>query len=264
MKLSAEQIQQNWITFEEKIKAHISEPRCSQLLEFYSKYSERIMLMPASHKKEYHNAFPGGYVDHVLRVVDCALSLNKVWIQFGVDSSTYTEEELVFAALNHDLGKMGDEENESYLPQTDQWRKEKLGEDYKFNDKLEYMSVPDRGLHLLISYGVTFSKNEMLAIKLHDGLYDDSNKPYLTGWLPEQKPRTSLVYILHQADLMASRIEFEKEWLPKFKGNLPTQEKNFILGERKNETKKVPIKTKALSNIQSESLKNVMGNFFDS
>ena len=222
------------------------------------------MLMPASHKKEYHNAFPGGYVDHVLRVVDCAIALNEVWVQFGVDSSTYTKEELIFAALNHDLGKMGDEENESYLPQTDQWRKEKLGEDYKFNDKLEYISVPDRSLHLLMSHGISFSKNEMLAIKLHDGLYDESNKSYLTGWLPEQKPRTSLVYIIHQADLMASRIEFEKEWFPKFKGSLPSQEKNFTLGEKKTETKKVPIKTKALSNIKSEGLKSVMSDFFNS
>ena len=32
---------------------------------------------------------------------------------------------------------------------------------------------------------------------------------------PSQKQRTSLPFILHQADLMASRIEFEKEWLPK-------------------------------------------------
>ena len=140
MKLTAEQIQQNWIDFEETIKAYISEPRCSQLLDFYSKYSDRIMMMPASHKKEYHNAFPGGYVDHVLRVVDCALKLNNVWVEMGVDSSTYTKEELVFAALNHDLGKMGDENNESYLSQDDQWRREKLGEDYKFNNRLEYIS----------------------------------------------------------------------------------------------------------------------------
>jgi hypothetical protein len=33
----------------------------------------------------------------------------------------------------------------------------------------------------------------------------------------EQKPRTALPFILHQADLMAARIEFEEEWLPKFK-----------------------------------------------
>ena len=30
------------------------------------------------------------------------------------------------------------------------------------------------------------------------------------------KPRTCLLYILHQADLMAARIEFEQEWKGKF------------------------------------------------
>jgi hypothetical protein len=257
MNLTAEQIQQNWTDLEETIKSYISEPRRSQLLDFYSKYSERIMLMPAAHKKEYHNAFPGGYVDHVLRVVQCALKLNKVWVEMGVDTSTYTVEELVFAALNHDLGKMGDEQNESYIPQTDQWRKEKLGEDYKFNDRLEYMSVPDRGLHLLMSHSVTFSRNEMLAIKLHDGLYDDANKPYLMSWSPETKPRTALVFIVHQADLMAARIEFEQVWMPKLKGEV-TQNNSSNFTIEKN--KKAPVKTKALSNIKSEGLKSLLDN----
>ena len=257
MKLTAEQIQDNWNKFLSIIDTHISEPRRSKLKAFYEQYAERIMLMPASHKKEYHNAFPGGYVDHVLRVVLCAFKLNEVWIDMGVDTSTYTFEELVFASLNHDLGKMGDEQNESYIPQTDQWRKEKLGEDYKFNDRLEYMSVPDRGLHLLMTHGVTFSRNEMLAIKLHDGLYDDANKPYLMSWSPETKPRTALVFIVHQADLMAARIEFEQVWMPKLKGEV-TQNNSSNFTIEKN--KKSPIKTKALSNIKSEGLKSLLDN----
>lgn len=257
MKLTAEQIQDNWIKFLSIIDKYISEPRCSKLKKFYETYAERIMLMPASHKKEYHNAFPGGYVDHVLRVVQCALKVNKVWVDMGVDTSTYTIEELVFAALNHDLGKMGDEKNESYIPQTDQWRKEKLGEDYKFNDQLEFMSVPDRGLHLLMSNGIQFSKNEMLTIKLHDGLYDDANKPYLMSWSPETKPRTSLIFIVHQADLMAARIEFEQVWMPKFKGEVTQNNpSNFTI----EKNKKTPIKTKALGNIKSEGLKSLLDN----
>jgi len=255
--LTAEQIQDNWNKFLSIIDTHISEPRRSKLKVFYEQYAERIMFMPASHKKEYHNAFPGGYVDHVLRVVLCAFKLNEVWVDMGVDTSTYTFEELVFASLNHDLGKMGDEQNESYIPQTDQWRKEKLGEDYKFNDRLEYMSVPDRGLHLLISHGITFSKNEMLAIKLHDGLYDDANKPYLMSWSPETKPRTALVFIVHQADLMAARIEFEQVWMPKLKGEV-TQNNSSNFTIEKN--KKAPVKTKALSNIKSEGLKSLLDN----
>jgi hypothetical protein len=261
MKLTAEQIVENWDKLMSRIDAYIAEPRRSNLKAFYEKYSERIMLMPAAHKKEYHNAFPGGYVDHVLRVIDCALKVNNVWVEMGVDDTTYTKEELVFSALNHDLGKMGDEENESYIPQTDQWRKEKLGEDYMFNTKVQFASVPDRGLFLLQSHGIPYTFNEMVAIQTHDGLYDEGNKKYLMSFMPEQKPRTSLPFIVHQADLMAARIEFEKEWLPKFKNNLDAPGKNNTLID-KQPIKKASIKTKALGNIQSEGLKNVMDDFF--
>jgi hypothetical protein len=122
------------------------------------------------------------------------------------------------------------------------------------------MSVPDRGLYLLTQHGISYTKNEMLAIKLHDGLYDDANKPYLMSWMPETKPRTSLIYILHQADLMAARIEFEREWFPKLYGtNLENKEKGSTL----KSDKKTNIKTKALGNIKSEGLKNVMQDFFN-
>ena len=260
MKLTAEQLQENWVIFINYIDTYISEPRASKLKEFYDKYAERIMFMPASHKKEYHNAFPGGYIEHVNRVIAAALEINSVWSKFGV-GETYTIEELVFSTMNHDLGKMGDSENESYVPQTDQWRKDKLGEDYAFNTKLEYMSVPDRGLYLLNQHGINYTKNEFLTIRLHDGLYDDANKPYLLSWSPETKPRTSLIFIVHQADLMAARIEWEREYLPKFKSNLSSQNTNITLNE-KPITKKVPIKTKALASVKSEGLKNVMDGFF--
>ena len=78
-----------------------------------------------------------------------------------------------------------------------------------FNKKLSFASVPDRGLFLLQEHGITYTFNEMVAIQTHDGLYDDANVKYLKAYMPEQKPRTSLPYILHQADLMAARIEFE-------------------------------------------------------
>ena len=259
MKLTAEQIQNNWEKFKGFIDDYILSPRKEALHEFYDLYMDRIILMPASHKKEYHNAFPGGYIEHVNRVIDAALELHSVWEKFGVEQN-YTVEELVFSAMNHDLGKMGDENNESYIPQTDQWRKDKLGEDYTFNNKLEFMSVPDRGLYLLKEHGVDYSKNEFLAIKLHDGLYDEANKPYLLSWMPETKVRTSLVHIVHQADFLAARVEFEREWFPKFKGNVPAQEKNYTLN--KQAAKKTPTKTKALTSVKSEGLKNAMDNFF--
>ena len=260
MNLTAEEIQQNWMKLIGFIEDHISEPRKTKLMEFYKKYQDRLILMPAAHKKEYHNAFPGGYVEHVNRVITCALHLHDLWAQMGADVSTYTKEELVFSALNHDLGKMGDEENESYIPQTDNWRREKLGEDYMFNNKIPFASVPDRGLYLLQSHGIQYSFNEMITIQTHDGLYDEANKKYLATYLPEQKPRTSLPYIVHQADLMAARIEFEREWLPKLQGNVETPKKSFTLDNKKSSPLTSDKKAKALNTVKSEGLKNLLDN----
>ena len=73
------QILDNWEIFLNNIEVHISEERKSLLLDFYKKFEERLALMPAAHKKEYHNAFPGGYIDHVNRVVRCALKQYSLW-----------------------------------------------------------------------------------------------------------------------------------------------------------------------------------------
>ena len=111
------------------------------------------------------------------------------------------------------------------------------------------MSVPERSIKLLVDAGITPTENEWLAIRLHDGLYDPANEPYLKSWMPELKPRTSLIYIIHQADLMAARIEFEKEWMPKlYKTQKPKSEKKT----------NVNIKTKTLGSIKSEGLKNML------
>ena len=258
MNLTPEQIQANWGSFMKNIEEYITGDRKQKLIDFYKKYEERIILMPASHKKEYHNAFPGGYVEHVNRVVRCAIKQSKLWEEEGADMSTFTTEELVFSAINHDLGKMGDSEHESYIPQTDKWRRDKLGEEYMHNKAIAFAAVPDRGLFLLQEHGVKYTFNEMMAIQTHDGLYDPANEKYLKSFMPETKPRTSLPFILHQADLMAARIEFEREWLPKLKKEKNSGDKqsgNYILG---NTTKKIPMKDKALKSVQSEGLKNLL------
>ena len=98
--------------------------------------------------------------------------------------------------------------------------------------------------------------NEMLAIQTHDGLYDEANTKYLKAFMPEQKPRTSLPFILHQADLMAARIEFEIEWLPKLKGenSVEPQKNNFTLSSKP----KSNTKSKALNTVKSEGLKSML------
>jgi len=217
MVLTAEQVKANYDVLLGGIDKYITGDRKGQFTDFYTKLDDRIALLPASHKKAYHNCFPGGYVDHVVRVITAAFKLHSLWQEMGT-KDTYTEEELFVSALNHDLGKIGSIDETSVHPSTDEWRKKNLGEMYTFNTKIEYMTVPDRSLFLLQQAGIQLTTNEWITIKTHDGLYDDANKAYLKSFMPETKPRTSLPFIIHQADLMASRIEFEREWLDTFSG----------------------------------------------
>ena len=253
MSIPAEKISSNWKIFQDYINKYISGKRKDQLLKFYNKHQEELIMMPASHKKAYHNAFPGGYIDHVNRVIQCALELHKVWGAMGADTTTYNVEELVFAAINHDLGKMGDGFEYSHIPSKDEWRKKNMGEMYQFNKKIAYMSVPDRSIFLLTQEGIKLSYNEHLAIKLHDGLYDPANESYFKSFMVETKPRTSLIYIIHHADMMAARIEFEKEWLPTFKNSVDGPKNNYTF----KSNKKTSTKSKALGTIKSEGLKNL-------
>ena len=230
MNFTAEQLEENYRKFLTYIDKYITGERQDKLKHLYLDHAERIMLMPAASVDHHHNAFPGGYVDHVMRVMDCALMIKNLWASSGAEIN-YTDEELVFAALNHDLGKFGTEEAEQYLPNDSEWHRKNQGKIYKFNDVNPFMLVPDRSLFILQQRGIVVSLNEYLGIKLHDGLYEEANKAYYMSHSAAAKLRTNLPIVLHHADHMASRIEFEM-WnktqtptasTPKRKPTLPTQ-----------------------------------------
>lgn len=221
--LTAEQIKDNLDNFYGIIEQYITEPRRSQLLELYKGKEEILTLAPASSRASFHNSFPGGYVDHVLRVVDCALAQDELWSSKNANTNTYTQEELVFAALNHDLGKLGLDEEPRYIPNDSEWHVKNQGANYKPNTKIPFLPVQDNSLFILQSAGISITLNEYIAIKTHDGLYDDGNKAYLISGQNESKLRSCLPLVLHQADMMASRIEWEREWLDKV-GAAPKKE----------------------------------------
>ena len=207
--LSAEQIQDNWKKLIDTIEGFISDDRKENLLKMYEDFKERMMFAPASAKGAYHNAMPGGYVEHILHIIQFSLQLKKVWEDNGAEIN-FTDEELVFAAMHHDLGKVGDLEHDYYIPQDSDWHRKNRDEIYKHNPALQYMKVPDRGLWLLQHYGVKVTDKEYIGIKLTDGLYDDANTAYLKSYNPDYNLRSNMAYILHQADMMATHIEFDQ------------------------------------------------------
>jgi hypothetical protein len=132
--------------------------------------------------------------------------MDKVWERFG-QKKDYTVEELVFSAINHDLGKLGTNEEPFYIPNDSSWHIEKQGAHFKYNGKITHMRIADRSLFYLQQANISVSENEFLAIKLHDGLYEEANKSYYITYSADSEIKSNLPYILHQADLMASRVE---------------------------------------------------------
>jgi len=252
MSLSAEQIESNFKELLNLVDEYITSPRKEQLKTLYLDHMDRIMFMPASGTDHHHNAFPGGYVDHIIRVVQCALEIKNLW-QVAGSFIDYSDEELVFAALNHDLGKIGTEDAEQYIVNDSEWHRKNLGKLYKYNPDNAFMPVPERSLFLLQARGILVSFNEYLAIRIHDGLYDDANKPYYISHSKESKLRSNLPIIIHHADHMASRIEFEK-----WHNNEPQQKKQAT-----NSSKLKPNIAESLTDEQKEDLKGVFDKLFN-
>ena len=209
--LQAEKIKSNWEQFRKEIDTFFP-TRKAQLHLMYDELEDRIVMMPASSIAHFHNAFAGGYVDHVLRVMECSRNLYATWQASGADMSGYTMEELMFAAMHHDLGKVGfpGEGNEVYQIETSDWHRKNQNKMYRHNENIPFTMVPDLSIWLLQEYDVKMSWTEYQAIKIHDGMYDDANKPYFVARSAQAKLKTNLPIVLHHADHMAAQIEFER------------------------------------------------------
>ena len=237
-----------WEKLMNTIHDEIKSPRKDLLIKMYETLAEKVLTAPASSHSTRHNCFPGGYIDHVNRVVNCSLELYSTWSKLGSNISNFTKEELVFAAINHDLGKIGNAKEDYYIPNDSDWHV-KRGQIYKINGKLTFMKVPDRSLFLLQEYGIDVSENEYLSIKLHDGLYSKGNESYLMGGLPEFSLNCDMPILLHHADHLATLIE----------GNL----NHSTASESSTTTSKVKSKLTTVNNpIADENLKSAFDAIF--
>ena len=210
MELSAEKLQENYNEFVSIVEKYISSPRKEKVLEMLEVIGVDMATTPASGKVHYHGAYPGGYLVHVLGVVKAAVKVMKLYEGIGGDCN-FTPEELIFSALFHDLGKVGNGEKPAFIPQTSEWHQKNQGSRFINNPEIDFMLVPDRSLYLLQKFGIPVSQKEYLAIKLHDGLFDESNKAYYINFSPDARLRTNLVKVLHTADLLAAAAEYDLE-----------------------------------------------------
>jgi len=209
--LTETQVNENYEYFLEFLKEKFTGDRLEKLLEMYKEDNLGMQLAtaPASGKVHYHYAHTGGYIQHIMNVEKGSRGASKLFETLG-GTIDFTEEERIFAALHHDLGKLGDETGPYYVPQTESWSIQKKGEVFKHNPTTQFWNVTDRALYNLQRYGVVCTWKETLAIKLSDGLYDENNATYLKSYNPDQVLRTNLPYVIHTGDFLACHAEYDQ------------------------------------------------------
>jgi len=211
--LSEDDIQKNYKEFITFVGDAFTGDRKEKVLKMFSDGDQCLGLQlataPAAMCEHFHLCHPGGYNQHIMHVIKLSFAAKKMFEIAGAKID-FTDEEMIFSAMFHDLGKLGDPSfGEYYAPQDQDW-KYKKGEFYKMNPNLPYMEVTDRAIYLLQKYGVTYGWKEYLGIKLADGLFNEATAKYLVQYNPDLYLKTNLPRVIHMADYTACRAEYDQ------------------------------------------------------
>ncbi len=207
--LAEDEIQSNYKECIEYISKTFNGERKKKILHMFSEneLGLEMAVAPASGTDWFHLSFPGGYNIHVMNVIKNSFGQKKLF-EFGGGIVDWTDEEMIFSSLFHDLGKLGTkEEGPYYVPQDENWKLKK-GENYKLNKNLPYMEVTDRSFYLLQKYGITYTWKEFYGIRLSDGIYNEANKKYLIQYNPDLILKTALPKIIHLSDYLSCFTEY--------------------------------------------------------
>lgn len=208
---SNEQLEENYNKFINALGKVFTGDRLEGLLHMYSmeELGPNLILSPASGTEHFHNAYDGGYIDHIMNVVTNSLRTLKLYEEAGgiVD---FTKEELLFSAFHHDLGKLGEKDKMAFLHNPSDWHVKNQGKLYVRNPELPWLNHTDKTFVLLSQYGIKLNENEYWGIKLTDGLYDEDNKKYLMVYDKTKQVPSHIHWVLHMADSLSATIECQQ------------------------------------------------------
>jgi hypothetical protein len=103
--------------------------------KFLEDEADRIMVAPASTKTDFTCCHPGGLVEHSLRVLQ---NMAKLRNAYGLQD-TVSANDLILAALFHDIGKIGTDTKSYYVDNDSQWHRDKLGILYNVADRFQHV-----------------------------------------------------------------------------------------------------------------------------
>jgi hypothetical protein len=147
---------------------------CSpELLEFLEKAG--FYTAPASTMTSLHNAFDGGLVDHLIILTRRLLVINEANTKLD-PNHRIDPKNVARVGLLHAIGR-----SNLYVPEPREWHRKNLGKMYEFNDKLTSMTVGERSIYYIATYGgnMKLTEDEHQAI-LH--AEKDDNTDMAVKW----------------------------------------------------------------------------------
>ena len=187
LELDIDTIEKNWKTYERLIKKLADE----NISELITEMGERICLAPSSTHLDRPGCYKGGLVQNALMITSKMKKLNEIY-ELDIDSMS-----IIKVGLLHDLGRVGDLEDDLLLDQDSKWHREKLGQMFKYNEDVEKMAISHRTLWLLQSFGINLSREEWVAIQLAQGSHFEENRFYVGS-------EPSLAIVVQQARSIVS------------------------------------------------------------
>lgn len=168
------EIQSNKEKFMTYCRQYIQRKGIDELLNYLEKNTD-FFTAPSSTK--FHLNCPGGLCKHSLNVFETALAINKNVLlpkqEVGecLFSVPLKEESIAVAALFHDLCKCG------LYRQTEKWKKDEQNKwvsyiGYEVNDEFPF-GHGEKSCYI-INFYLRLTKEELLAIRWHMGMYDVS------------------------------------------------------------------------------------------
>ena len=143
-----------------------------------------------------HLAKAGGLAEHSLNVFKCAEKIAKALL--GTKGYNKVKNDIIIAALLHDLGKCGDFGKQNYIPNILKSGEQSATKPFKTNSDLLYVDHEIRSVKLCAMF-IDLTEQQEFAILYHNGLYGPF-KYVLQG------KETPLYMIIHWADMWASRV----------------------------------------------------------
>lgn len=147
--LILKRVQENWGTIKGLVN-RIENPEAREgALHLCDDLHDRFAVAPASTRTDYVGCFVGGLVWHSLNVLKVMKALRS---SLELEK-TVSADSMIILGLFHDLGKLGNEKEDYYLPQSSDWHREKLGQYYMINEDIQpRITIQQRTLFWLNKY----------------------------------------------------------------------------------------------------------------